>query len=267
MTDLRWDPDAAAAFYDEYGEREWTRFEGPTPAASLATHVHYLRRYVGPGDRVLDAGCGPGRFTIELARIGARVVAADISPGQLDLHRRYVAAAGAEDAVEARVVADVVSLPFADDEFDVTVCYGGALSYVLERGPEAVAELARVTRPGGHILVSVMTLVGSTFRNITGVLVESRAYGVETIERIVATGMLPAAHSSGHIAMKLYRWRELRDLLAAHGDVVAVSATGMFGAEPEEPELRALVERLELDLGAEPGAAESGPHMLAVARV
>ena len=267
MTELRWDPTAAAAFYDQYGEREWTRFEdGRTPAASAATHAHYLRRFVRSGDRVLDAGSGPGRFTIELARIGARVVLADLSPGQLELSREKVAAAGAEDAVEDRVVADICALPFEDDSFDAAVCFGGALTYVLERGPDAVRELVRVTRPGGHVLVSVMSLVGTTCRAIKGVLIEARGYGVETIESIVATGLLPAAHS-GHPPMKLYRWGELRDLLAAHGKLVAASATGIFGGAPDEPELRALLERLEVDLGAEPGAIESGPHILAVLRV
>jgi len=267
VTTLRWDPAGAAAFYDDYGEREWTRFEdGRTPSISVATHSHYLRRFIAAGDRVLDVGCGPGRFTIELARIGARVVAADLSPRQLELHRRFVADADAEDAVEARAVADVVDLPFADDEFDATICYGGALSYVLERAPDAAAELARVTRPGGHVLVSVMSLVGTTCHAIDGVLIEARGYGVETIERVVATGVLPAAQS-GHPAMKLYRWSELRALLAAHGEIVAASATGILGVDPEEPALRALVERLEVDLGAEPGAVESGPHILAVVRV
>jgi hypothetical protein len=52
-----------------------------------------------------------------------------------------------------------------------------------------------------------------------------------------------------------------------HGEVVAASATGIFGYAPEEPELQALLERLELDLGAESGAIECGPHILAVVRV
>lgn len=150
---MRYDPAVAAAFYDEYGEREWARFEdGRTPAASLETHLHYLRRFVHPGDRVLDLGCGPGRFTLALVEIGARVVAADISQRQLALHEERVG-----DAVEARLVADAVDLSqFADGEFDATVCYGGPLSYVLDEAPRAVAELARVTKDGGHVLVSVM---------------------------------------------------------------------------------------------------------------
>ena len=71
---LGWDPQRAPSFFDDYGEQEWTRFEdGRTPAPSLDVHLDRLRRFVGAGDRVLEVGAGPGRFTIELARLGAEV--------------------------------------------------------------------------------------------------------------------------------------------------------------------------------------------------
>ena len=229
-------------------------------------HAHYLREYVRAGDRVLDAGCGPGRFTIELARLGARVVASDLSPGQLELHREKVSAAGAEDAVEDRVVADVCALPFADGAFDATVCYGGALSYVLERAPDAVRELVRVTRPGGHMLVSAMSVVGTTTQLAEAVLDVARTDGIDLVEHITSTGLLPEPH--GHLPMKMFRWRELRALLEPHGEIVAASACGLFGAiAPPEPELQALVERLEVALAREPGAIDCGQHVLAVVRV
>ena len=252
-----YDPEAMAAFYDAYGEREWTRFEdGRTPSVSIATHTAYLERFVEPGDRVLDAGCGPGRFTLELARIGARVVASDLSPGQLELHRRYTGAVDVED----RVVADVTQLPFADDEFDVGVCYGGALSYVLDRAGDGVAELARVTRPGGHVLVSVMSLVGTAVNAFRDGWLPARGYSDAETEAVIATGILPQAES-GHPAMKLFRWSELRALLSKHGEVVAGAATGLFHGD--DPRLAAV----ELDLGAEPGAVDMGAHILAVVRV
>jgi 2-polyprenyl-3-methyl-5-hydroxy-6-metoxy-1,4-benzoquinol methylase len=76
-----WDPARAASFFDEHSVQEWERSEnGRTPAASLEIHHALLRRFVGHGDRVLDAGAGPGRFTVELARLGADVVALALSP-------------------------------------------------------------------------------------------------------------------------------------------------------------------------------------------
>jgi SAM-dependent methyltransferase len=262
---LRYDAQQAAAFYDEYGEREWTRFEdGRTPAASIATHSHYLRRFVAEGDRVLDIGCGPGRFTIALGRIGATVVAADLSAGQLALHERFVKEAGEEAAVESRVVADVVDLSrFADDEFDTAVCFGGALSYVLGQAPQAISELARVTRPGGHVLVSVMALVGATINAIDGILAIADEHGAAAVSGVTAAGFLPHAYS-GHLPMKMYRWQELERLLSPHGEIVAAAATGLFKDSVEHEELLA---QLELDLGAEPGAIDAGRHILAVVHI
>jgi SAM-dependent methyltransferase len=261
------DPERAAAFFDEYGEREWTRFDDErTPSTSLGVHVEYLRRYARAGDRVLEVGAGPGRFTIELAQLGASVVVADISTRQLELNRQKVADAGLE--VEDRVVADVVDLPFADGSFDATVCYGGPVSYAVDRAEDAVAELARVTRPGGHMLVSVMSLVGAIQAYADAVLEVTAEHGVDVTDRIVATGFLPEGPGLGHLAMRLFRWRELEELLSRHGEVVAASATGLIrpSRDPEDPELRALLARLELELAAEPGAIDCAPHMLAVVR-
>ena len=259
---MTYDAESAAAFYDEYGEREWTRFDdGRTPPASLETHLHYLRAFVQAGDRTLDIGCGPGRFTLALVEIGARVVAADLSPGQLELHRQNVP----DDLIEARVIADVVDLTrFSDGEFDAVVCYGGPLSYVMDEAPTAIAELARVTRAGGHVLLSVMSLVGPALSvpgGIGGLVTE---YDAETVRRVVATGRLGAELGAHGLLMHLYRWSELRPLLEPYGRIVAATATGMFARDEAD---RSLLAELELDLGAEPGAIDVGHHILAVLEV
>lgn len=260
---MSYDSKAAAAFYDAYGEREWTRFEdGRTPATSVATHVHYLEQFVHAGDHVLDVGCGPGRFTLELARLGARVAAADVSPGQLELHRQYTESVDA--AVEDRVVADIVDLSqFSEASFDAVVCFGGPLSYVLDEAPRAVAELARVTRPGGHVLVSVMCLLGSTLRSPLSELVAN--VGPDVVHEVTSTGRLGPEHTNGHLEMQLYRWSELEALLTPHGTLVAAAAAGIFGnVDPADLELAS---QLELDFGAEPGARDAGNHIIAVLRV
>ena len=266
---MSYDRERTAAFYDDYGEREWARFEdGRHTRASLEVHLHYLRRFVAAGDRVLDAGAGPGRFTIELGRIGAEVVVADVSAAQLELNHQRVSAAGVERQVRDRVVADITDLSrFGDGSFDAVVCYGGPLSYVVDLADAALSELVRVTRSGGHVLVSAMSLLGTITHYLDVVLELARRDGIAPMDEIVRTGFLPERTDFGHLAMRLYRWGELQELLSRHGEIVAAAAAGLLKTdEPAQPELRDLLVRLELDLGAEPGAIDGGEHILAVVR-
>jgi ubiquinone/menaquinone biosynthesis C-methylase UbiE len=270
MPAVTYDSSRAAAFFDEYGEQEWTRFEQVRMgAANFGVHAEYLRRFVRAGDRVLDVGAGPGRFTIELARLGAEIVVADLSPGQLELNREKVAEAGVEASVLDRVVADVTDLStFADEQFDAVVCYGGPLSYVVDRADRAAAELVRVVRRGGHVLVSAMSLIGA-FSHYTDEVLELVARdGPEKLEQVVRTGFLPQERDYGHLPMHLYRWRELHELLSRHGEVVAGAAAGLLRPTelPATQELSDVLLRLELDLGAEPAAIDGGEHLLAVLR-
>ena len=266
---IGWDPERAASFYDEYGESEWTRFEdGRTPAPSLDVHLDRLRRFINAGDRVLEVGAGPGRFTIELARLGAQVTVSDLSPRQLELNRERVAAEGLEEHIVEREIADVLDLTRWDDaSFDATVCFGGPLSYVVDRADEGIAGLVRVTKPGGHVLVSVMSLVGTVVHYLPILLDLVRRDGVAKNEAIVRTGLLPDELDYGHLAMKLFRWSELEALLSPHGTVVDACAAGLLpNVQPEEPELREFLSTVELELAGEPGAVSCGQHILAVLR-
>jgi ubiquinone/menaquinone biosynthesis C-methylase UbiE len=266
---IGWDPQRAASFYDDYGELEWTRFEdGRTPAPSLAVHLDRLRRFVGAGDRVLEVGAGPGRFTIELAQLGAEITVSDLSPRQLELNREHVEAEDLEERVVERVQADVLDLTrWEGESFDAAVCFGGPLSYVVDRAGDGIAELVRVTRPGGHVLVSVMSLVGTVTHFLPVLLDLVRRDGEPKNEAIVRTGLLPDEPDYGHLAMKLFRWSELEALLEPYGTIVDVCAAGLLPAvETEEPALRDFVSRVELELAGEPGAVSCGQHIVAVLR-
>jgi len=102
--------------------------------------VGLVERY-GRGADVLEAGCGTGLLLERMARFAATARGVDLSAGMLAKAR-----ARGLDVVQASITA----LPYADDSFDL-VCSFKVLAHVADiRG--ALAEMARVTRPGGFVL-------------------------------------------------------------------------------------------------------------------
>ena len=97
---------------------------------------------VCPTGRILEAGCGTGLVLQRLRRAGASAVGIDLSRGMLGRasERRLPVAQ-----------ADLLHLPFPNDAFDL-VCSFKVLAHV-QPIREAIAELARVTRPGGHLVL------------------------------------------------------------------------------------------------------------------
>jgi ubiquinone/menaquinone biosynthesis C-methylase UbiE len=270
---LSHDPEYTTQHYDAYADREWDRHDASWAArTSFAIHCHYLSEFVGSGDVVLDAGAGPGRFTIELAKLGARVHVADVSPVQLQQNAERVRAAGCDEAVDARVHADICDLSmFPNGHFDAVVCFGGPLSYVLDRADVALGELCRVTRPGGIVLVSVMSTAGAVRAFLPQMLEESRTFGPEYSDTVLRTGDLPRDTNQGH-ECHMYRWSELSELLGRHGEIVAASAANFITAQHEaaldaaSDNERAAILRWEIELCREPGAIDGGTHILAVLR-
>ena len=147
-------------YYTESVRAEWRRLiKDAAHRVELETTLHFLEQYLPPHGLILDAGGGPGRYTIELARRGHDVVLLDMTPANLDFARRQIKRARVQQQVTGIVEGTIVNLAqFANASFDAAVCLGGPLSHVLDTGDRnrAVGELLRVVKPGGIVAVSVM---------------------------------------------------------------------------------------------------------------
>ena len=118
--------------------------------------VDLERLEVAPGHRVLDAGCGEGRHCFGCVSRGARVVGFDLDFDSMrDASKRLRREAAAAGTSGDMTQGDIFRLPFPDASFDRVIC-----SEVMEHVHDyegAATELARVTRPGGRIAVTIPT--------------------------------------------------------------------------------------------------------------
>lgn len=139
---------------------------------------------VGPGDTVLDVACGTGVAAREaLRRVGDRgsVVGFDRNPGMLAVARRKRPEASWQEGMAER-------LPFADGSFDAVLCQFGLMFF--EDRKAALAEMWRVLRPGGRLVVAVWDAAERSpgYARMIGLL--DRLFGPEVTGRLRAPFLL-----------------------------------------------------------------------------
>ncbi len=136
------DLSATRAYYDEFANAYERHRHDPRGYHAMLDdlEIDLTERY-GAGRDVLECGCGTGLLLDRIAKFARKASGIDLSPGMLEQAR-----ARGLDVREGSVTA----LPFADASFDVT-CSFKVLAHVPEIG-KALAEMTRVTRPGGVVL-------------------------------------------------------------------------------------------------------------------
>ncbi|MEU6716021.1 methyltransferase domain-containing protein [Nonomuraea sp. NPDC046802] len=217
-------------------------------------------------------GRGPGRFTDELAALGASIVVTDLSPVQLALNEERLRGGAAAASVERREIVDVCDTSrYADGEFDLVLAYGGPLSYAFEQAEDALRGLLRITRPGGLVVGSVMSLLGAWRHFLPGVVKMAEAIGEDANDLILRTGDLRRkGDRDGHVC-RMFRHRDLAALVrAAGGEIVAATASNWatlgdpdaLAALESDPDRWARFLEHEIATCQEPGALDGGTHIL-----
>jgi SAM-dependent methyltransferase len=138
-----------------------TRMKAAWEAGDYATFATYMEPGavdlleawgVEPGQRLLDVGCGAGQLAIPAARMGLEATGVDIAANLVARARERAAAEGLSARFDE---GDAEALPYEDGSFDIVASIFGAM--FAPRPERVAAELLRVCRPGGRVLMGNWT--------------------------------------------------------------------------------------------------------------
>lgn len=181
-----------------------------------------------PGDVVLDVGCGAGIDTVLAARAvgpAGRVVGLDTVPEMCERTRESVRDAGLDDRCEVRT-GDMEAIPLPDDEVDVVISNG--VLNLSPRKSRAIAEMARVLRPGGRLCMADLVVD----RQLPPAVLASDA---------AWAGCIAGAVSERVLRRKLER-RGFADVAVEHGTPFSVDDVAAYPLFP--PDVIELMRRL-----------------------
>jgi len=226
-------------WYTRIEREEWERLgRDPYHRVEFITTMHLLGKHLPREGLVLDAGGGPGRYTIELAKRGYEVVLLDITPRLLGVAREKIEEAGVGEGVRGVLEGSITDLSaFPEGSFDAVLCLGGPLNHILEGSERrrAAGELARVAKRGAPIIASVISRLGllKTILREFPDEIQDCAHHLETGDYI--PGVLPREEVKGFTAAHWFLPEELRELFEGQGvEVLEMAACEGLSSHLEE---------------------------------
>ena len=157
LDDTRTSYDAFASVYADFVRHELDEF--PLGRALLSHFAELVR--TGGGGPVVEVGCGPGRIAAHVAALGLDVFGIDLSPAMVEIARR-------EHPTLRFEVGTMTALQLEDESVAGVLAWYSIIHTPPDRLPGVFAELARVLRPGGHLLLAFQ--VGDEPRLATEIL-------------------------------------------------------------------------------------------------
>lgn len=271
--------DMVRRYYTNTAEYEWKRLsQDPYHMLEFIVTMHYLGKYLPSEGLILDAGGGAGRYTIELAKKGYKVVLLDLTPRLLEIARREIRKVGVEGNVKMIVAGSVTNLQaFEDEMFDAVLCLGGVLNHILDEKlrDRAASELLRVLKRDSPIFVSVIGRLG--------VLKTILIYYPESIVDCehhlkvgdFIPGKLPRKESKGFTASHWFMPEELRELFEKKGvkvlEMAALEGLSSHHREEtnriaEDPEKWERWVKIVIETSNHPSIIGASEHFLLVGR-
>jgi ubiquinone/menaquinone biosynthesis C-methylase UbiE len=220
-------------YYSGQVKREWKRLaSNPFHMLEFFTTMSYLKKYLPKKGHILDAGGGPGRYTIELAKRGYKVTLLDLTPKLLRMAVKKIKEAKVGKNIDSIIEGDIRDLSlFKNNTFDAVICTGAPLSHVLKKSDriKAIKEFRRVAKKGAPIFISVIGLLGVLVKSIW-------KFPEENLLKVFRTYRDTGDYFGGYgfVDTHMYREFELRNDLKKAG-LTVLKTVGLEGlASPNE---------------------------------
>lgn len=193
---MSYNPEIPRDKYNNYGDREWTRLEKDGHGELLyRVHLEILSRHIKENDKVLEIGAGSGRYTKDIVQLCKSLTVADISEHQIEFNKAKMKELSLYSKIESYHVLDILNMGvFPDSSFDCIVCIGGVINYLLDKEKDGVAEMLRVLKPGGLLVVGAMSFIGASLYYLEGLRYEKDQFGIEATKWVFDTGIQDEEH-------------------------------------------------------------------------
>lgn len=191
-------------FYNGYNEEE--RLLSPHGKVEFIVTTHYINRYLSPGKRILEIGCGTGRYALHYAHLGYEVDGVELVPENLAVLKENILPGDVIRPIQGNALDLSV---YQDNTFDCTLLLGPMYHLFTQQDKEqCLKEAVRVTKKNGIIFVAYCQFDASVIqagfiRNLFGFLVEEKL--------LDDTKFLPISSPTG--IFELYRKEQVDELI------------------------------------------------------
>ena len=145
-------PPDVKKFFENFGCKCFITLPSREIGEFLEKETAFVEHFTWEKQRILEIGCGYGRLMKIIARRATHVVGIDFSPMQLTKAELYLE--GLDNVAYFSMDAD--NLGLEENRFDTTVCLNSSLSNMPGIETTVIAEMKRVTKPGGKIILTVL---------------------------------------------------------------------------------------------------------------
>lgn len=221
-------------YYNSFDE--WGRLD--REPLEFMVNLHHIKSHLPGQGRILDNGAGPGKYSVELAKLGYQMTLTDLTPRLVEIAQQKVEEQVLQEHFEGFYVADARDLRiFSDHHFDAALMLGPL--YHLQREEDraaAVTELHRVTKHGGLVFVAFISRVRFLTTSIMFPESWKPNHTVKGISNFLESGVFDHSDDGRFTGAYYFNINEIKPFMESHGfeSIKLIGSGSIAGAMTQE---------------------------------